>query len=259
MTELPRYAITKQAQPLKVRCATVADVIDYAPGFRRVIFESDDFADFPALSPVSHVKFFIPAPDGTFVPPTRDESGLDKGTPGTVRDYTVVAHEGTRITLDIALHDHGAVTNWARTAAVGSPAAFLGPKSVQIMPDAPRYLLGADESAFPALCGWCSLVGTRATVLAFAHADSLEYLRDVDVDVIHVPNPNEIVSTLESLDLNPDCFAWFAGEAGALVPVRAWLRAHSGIRRENIKVDGYWKIGVAARDHHAPLDPEAGE
>ena len=31
---------------------------------------------------------------------------------------------------------------------------------------------------------------------------------------------------------------------------------HLGLGKEQAKVDGYWKRGVAGLDHHAPLDPE---
>lgn len=45
-------------------------------------------------------------------------------------------------------------------------------------------------------------------------------------------------------------FAWVAGEANALKPIRRHLRAERGLDRHQVDVDGYWKRGVANHDHH---------
>jgi hypothetical protein len=38
-----------------------------------------------------------------------------------------------------------------------------------------------------------------------------------------------------------------------MVTVREAARA-LGVAKDDLEVDGYWKRGIAGRDHHAPLD-----
>jgi NADPH-dependent ferric siderophore reductase len=47
-------------------------------------------------------------------------------------------------------------------------------------------------------------------------------------------------------------FAFVAGEAGCVRPVRRHLRAVGGLARERVDVDGYWRRGVVNHDHHTP-------
>jgi NADPH-dependent ferric siderophore reductase len=54
-------------------------------------------------------------------------------------------------------------------------------------------------------------------------------------------------------------FAFLAGEATRLIPLRRLLRELLPDGREQVSASGYWRRGVAGLDHHAPLDPDAGE
>jgi NADPH-dependent ferric siderophore reductase len=54
-------------------------------------------------------------------------------------------------------------------------------------------------------------------------------------------------------------FAFLAGEATMLVPLRTLLRGLLPDGRDQVAASGYWRRGVAGLDHHAPLDPDAGE
>jgi NADPH-dependent ferric siderophore reductase len=47
---------------------------------------------------------------------------------------------------------------------------------------------------------------------------------------------------------------WIAGEAGALTPLRRWVRDDLGVPRDDVDVTGYWKRGVADFDeeHEEP-------
>ena len=46
-----------------------------------------------------------------------------------------------------------------------------------------------------------------------------------------------------------------AGEASALTPLRRYLRRELGLSAEQVVMSGYWRAGVVAWDHHAPIDP----
>lgn len=54
-------------------------------------------------------------------------------------------------------------------------------------------------------------------------------------------------------------FFFLAGEATSLIPLRRYLRRELGLPKEQVEVHGYWKRGVVALDHHAPLDPNDRE
>lgn len=53
-----------------------------------------------------------------------------------------------------------------------------------------------------------------------------------------------------------DWFAFVAGEAGALKPIRRWLRRELALPKERLDVDGYWKKGTVNLDHHVPDDED---
>ncbi len=47
-----------------------------------------------------------------------------------------------------------------------------------------------------------------------------------------------------------DLFAFAAGEAGDITPIRRWLRREFGLPKRQLAVDGYWKRGTTDHDHH---------
>jgi NADPH-dependent ferric siderophore reductase len=73
------------------------------------------------------------------------------------------------------------------------------------------------------------------------------------------PGAEAALTALGGLHLDADTYIWAAGEASGLVPVRRRLRRELGLDQNDVKVDGYWKLGVAELDHHAPLDPDDPE
>ena len=82
------------------------------------------------------------------------------------------------------------------------------------------------------------------------------------MDVVRTPfdpSGDGSVKALSELELDGGTYVWAAGEAGTLIAARRWLRNESPVAREAVKVDGYWKQGLADRDHHAPIDPNDAE
>ncbi|UUT34408.1 siderophore-interacting protein [Microbacterium elymi] len=57
------------------------------------------------------------------------------------------------------------------------------------------------------------------------------------------------------MGVDASTYVFAAGEASALVPVRRHLRHTLHLPREQYSVSGYWRVGVQAWDHHAPIDP----
>jgi NADPH-dependent ferric siderophore reductase len=79
----------------------------------------------------------------------------------------------------------------------------------------------------------------------------------VDAEWLYrVDGPGQLEEALRSLGpIDEDTFVWMAGEAGALVPLRRYLRRELGLPAEQVTASGYWKRGIVNRDHHEPIDP----
>ena len=259
-----------------VRSCQVSRVTPLTPTIVRLTLAGEDLDGFVSLGPTDHLKLSIPA---TLVLDAAEAGGATtslRPDDVVVRDYTPRAYRqagGTgapELDLDIALHGtDGPISAWASRAKVGDPVTVAGPRSSKLVPpDATSFLLGCDESGLPAVARWLELVdpGVPVTVLA-AVADSTvqDYpLARRQSVVVHwltqdAAPPAESSTRLETAvrehgPLPDGCFAWFGGEAGSLVGVRRYLRRELGLGADRVEVSGYWRLGAAGYDHHAPLD-----
>ncbi|MDD9205973.1 siderophore-interacting protein, partial [Georgenia sp. 10Sc9-8] len=234
-----------------------------------------DLEGFTAPGPADHVKLFVPDPEtGELRAPRVGPAGIERpAVPPIVRDYTPRATRPGEVDVDVLLHEHsGPVSGWAAAAAPGASAVIGGPRGSKLFPDgAEHLLLGGDETALPALARWLEAApdGIPVDVLVEVEDAAEEaYLDGIArpehrVRWLHRQGSGStplLLDALRSLPARPGVgYAWFAGEATSLVPVRRWLRHESPFDRRNVAVDGYWKRGVVALDHHAPLDPDDTE
>lgn len=257
--------------PLVIRRLTVGRVSDPAPRIRRLTLVGPELEGFAAPGPDDHVKLFVPDPvTGELCAPVMTPEGIRRPEGVIVRDYTPRAVRDGEIDIDVVLHDDpGPVSGFAAAARPGDAVAIGGPRGSVLAPTGVDHLLlGADESALPALARWLEALPDvpADVVLATDGPGSEAYLDGLvgpgsTLTVLTGTSPGDALT--RALDavraLAPRegrGYAWFAGEATALVPVRRWLRHESSFSRDEVKVDGYWKCGVTALDHHAPLDPE---
>lgn len=239
------------------RDLTVARVTDLTTHLRRITLVGDQLAGFRSLGPEDHVKVFFPSPTGDRI----------------MRDYTPARFResgesgGPELDLDFVVHgDSGPATAWASSAAPGSTLSIGGPRGSRLAPRGyRRFVLLADESSLPALSRWIEATRFDAEVIAFVQSDDVNVF-DYPVaggDRVAVtriaPGAEAALTALGGLHLDADTYVWAAGEATALIPVRRRLRRELGLTREQVKVDGYWKLGVGGLDHHAPLDPDDPE
>ncbi|MFD0523181.1 siderophore-interacting protein [Paractinoplanes durhamensis] len=171
------------------------------------------------------------------------------------RDYTVrfVRKEEQELDVDFALHGHGPGASWAAQATEGQKLGILGPRGSTMVPlTFDWYLLGADETALPALAAWLEQLPAEAHINAFvevANEDERQPLAREVVWLFRDRGESLEKAILKTEIPDGDGYVWVAGEATGLKPIRRHLRGQ-GLNRDWMEIDGYWKRGVVNLDHH---------
>jgi NADPH-dependent ferric siderophore reductase len=212
-----------------------------------------DLEGFTSLGPADHVKAFFAGPDGIV--------GRDY-TPAEFRP--IGASSGPELDIDVVVHgDAGPATAWASRAGRGDGLDIAGPRGSRLAPIGfTNALLLADPAGMPALRRWIRAFAGVLPVHAVLFGDDarlVDYLDDLEMlaatPQLALAGEYDLLEVVRSQNVTVDTFVWAAGEAGALIPVRRWLKQDAGLPKENLSLHGYWKAGVAGLDHHAPLDP----
>ncbi|WP_166968783.1 siderophore-interacting protein [Brevibacterium atlanticum] len=272
---MPRTSRPMQVLPIILREVEVTGIVDITPNMRRLTvagaqleasevdgvprpaFRSEGFDD--------HVKLVVPPPDGSAV--DIGEQGefrfnWNREALALTRDYTVrsVDPEAGSFSFDVVRHDSGLASDWAFTVSVGDRLSFAGPKTCAgINLDVDFHLLIADETALPAVGRWLeeAPAGTRAHIIVeVPTAEDIQDIpteADVEIDwlIRGATPPGEstlMYDTVRNVSL-PDgrTFAWCAGEALTIAPIRRYLRRDLGLPKEDVEVVGYWRKTPAER------------
>jgi NADPH-dependent ferric siderophore reductase len=189
-------------------------------------------------------KWNITYPDGAAEPDFRVY---------TISDHRVVDGQ-TRIDLDIALHDEGVGSEWARTCRPGDQVGLIEPHGLYAAPDDVGWqLLVADITGVPAVAR--ILRGLSSAQQAVVHlivtdpGDEIALPSAADVDLTWevVDRETDICGALEKAVLSrelPDAdrYVWLAGEARASRAVRKHLRRKLGWPQSDFYTCGYWQI-----------------
>ena len=238
------------------RRGSVTEVRDLGERIRRVRIALE-----PGAAPVPHVPLAVGDHVKLAFPhPETGELELEHRERLVLRDYTIRAVPDERsVVIDLVVHASGPGSTWARDAETGSPIGILGPRGSHVMPaDRARYLVLADESAHPAAARWLEEAPAGVDLQVVLETEDaltgeLPHRPDATVTVVAGTDGTGLVRELIALDPQPGDLVWAAGEAGAMLAVRAAAQA-LGVSKDDLEVDGYWKRGIAGRDHHAPLD-----
>ncbi|WP_250029469.1 siderophore-interacting protein [Paractinoplanes maris] len=245
---------------LTPRLLEVVRVNHLGPRMVRITLGGEQLDGFSYAAPDDHVKVFFPEPGaGLPVMPTLGEEGLEPPPPGsplpTFRDYTIrfLRPEARELDIDFVLHGHGPGGSWAAAARPGDKVGILGPRGSTMVPFTfDWYLLGADETALPALAAWLEQLPAGARIQAYAEvadADDEQKLAG-EVRWLHRSRGESLEKAVTALELPPgDGYIWIAGEATGLKPIRRHVRA-LGHPRDRAEIDGYWKRGTVNLDHH---------
>jgi len=234
--------IERVRHDLKMREVEVVRIDRLSPGFVAITFKGEALADFNSLSFDDHVKFMFDGADGHQVRRDYTPRHFDRGA--------------CELTLEFALHGHGAAAEWARTAGIGQRAIIGGPRGSMIVPLAMDWhLLIGDDSALPAITRRLEELPQDAraqVVILAAAADRRGFFTRADADIHWVESDRELLDVLAGLPLQGGAgIAWGGGEAALMVRVRQLL-LDKGLPRQATRVSAYWKHGVA--DHHERLD-----
>jgi NADPH-dependent ferric siderophore reductase len=117
-----------------------------------------------------------------------------------------------------------------------------------------------DETGLPAAARWLDELrpGARALLLAEVAGprEELALTSHAEVTASWLHRNQAADGALEravrDVELPPgDGFVWVAGEAGALKPIRRYLRDELCLDSARFAVAGYWKRGVADHNHQA--------
>jgi NADPH-dependent ferric siderophore reductase len=254
------------------RAAEVVAVGAPVAEFVRVTLTGPDFDDFTSTGPSDHVRTFFPDPaTGELIAPVAQgpgEDGIIRPDVATIaRDFTPlnVRREGGRVLVDLDILRHpdpGPAAAWGMRAVVGDRLVLVGPRgSREATQHAPRVLLVVDPTAFPAAGRWLAEVpaSTRVDVIADVGGDLGwvgDYLRTFSPrDVSITAGGDDLARAAEAVGIDDGTYVFAAGEASRLVPLRRHLRGGLALPREQYAISGYWRHGVVAFDHHAPIDP----
>ncbi|MEU1214522.1 siderophore-interacting protein [Streptomyces sp. NPDC005791] len=255
----------KVGYPIGIRETEVVRTVMVGAGLLRVTLGGKGTEGFEAHSPDEHVKLLFPEADGTLRLPEQNGTMLRwagsalRSRQYTVRRYDPVAGE---IDIDVALHDGGLASDWAREARPGAVMHLAGPPGGLIVPHSyDRYLLAGDLTALPAIARWLEELPRSAKGWAF-----IEVTDPTQEIALSAPEGVE-VCWLHSADLpagsgdalaravtevtvpeGERVYVWVAGEAGQIKPLRRWVRDELGLEKADHDITGYWKRGVSDFD-----------
>lgn len=270
-----RFAREGGRNRFTARAATVLRAERVAPPIVRVTVSGPDFADFTSTGPADHVRVYFPdAAAGELVAPTSTGPGEDgivrPDRASIARDFTPLPRttaDGVEVDLDFFVHpDPGPASAWAEGARPGDRLVLVGPRGSRRAPQGiDGLVLICDETSLPSATRWVRdiPVGIPVDVIASVHGDGRWVQDYLDADAaapgirVHAlpPDPSGASVIAALPPIGEGVFVWAAGEAAGLVPVRRHLRRALGLGPAQAQVSGYWRRGVEAFDHHAPIDP----
>ncbi|WP_028659383.1 siderophore-interacting protein [Nocardioides insulae] len=267
---MPRTSRPLQIHPIVLRRAEVVRVVDVSPNLRRLTLAGPDLSEgemgagysrpeFRSDGFDDHVKLVVPGADGALPRIGTQEENRFAWNPEVLahtRDYTVRSWEpgATSFEIDVVRHEQGLAADWAFAAQPGDEVHFAGPKSCALRNDeVDWHLLVGDETALPAISRWLEEApeGTRgqAIIEVPSEADRVSVPSKAEVEVTWLVRGRTPAGTSTQLAdavrrlVLPEGrgYAWVAGEALTIAPIRRHLRHGLGLPKEDVEVSGYWR------------------
>jgi len=263
--------------PVRIREVEVLRRTQVTPTMVRVTLGGPGAAGFESAIADEHVKLIFPDPGtGELRVPVQDPDDPDElvwpRPMPTSREYTVRAHrpDVQEIDIDFVVHGDGLASGWAERAEPGDRVHVAGPPGgFQVSDGYDFRIVAGDETALPAIARIVAALprDSRGHVVVEVFDEASEQPLDapdgVDVTWVHGFGRagdawgEAVVGT--AIPAGAVTHVWLAGEAGAIRPVRRWLRDEARIGKEHSSVTGYWKRGLADTHEHLDEDDEDDE
>ncbi|MBV0895909.1 siderophore-interacting protein [Microbacterium sp. NC79] len=246
---------------LVLRHLQVTAVQRIAPDMVRLTVGGADLAGFMSNGAADHIKLFLPNPETGVITTPKD------GNPAAVisRDFTPLIREtanGTELDLDFYTHvNPGPAASFALNATPGSALVIGGPRGSRSFPaGVERLIVVADETAMPSASRWVAdaPAGAEVFVIATVSGDGAwvqNYVGDRATVIVTANAAEPAIAALTEIGITDTTFVFVAGNAANLITVRRHLRRALALPAAQVAVSGYWRTGVVAWDHHAPIDP----
>ncbi len=246
------------------RVMTVASV-ETVGRFRRIVLTGDDLARFSEGG--LHVRLLLPSKGHPQRWPVTGDDGRpfwpDRDPP-PARIYTLrrIDVAAGRVEIDILLHqsqgDPAPGSDFAARAAVGDVIGMTGPGG-GTLPDAPDYLLLADETALPAVARMLrEMPGdrrVRAIIEIEDDGDRQALPTEADAEITWLSRRSgcgleATVLAVTADSLAPETVVWGGMEHATSRFVRGRALASWGIPRDRLRLASYWRRGGVGGEHH---------
>jgi len=174
------------------------------------------------------------------------------------RYYTVRSWDGSELVLDVVVHDHGLVTEWAQRDVVGETVTVTEPKGSFALPDGAGWLLlVGDLTGLPAMARIRETVGLPTRVWVESPEIVEDYL-PAGAEVAWSTPPSDdashLATVVEGIDWpEGEGYFWMAGESAQMRAIRKHLMRERRLPSSAYDVMGYWR-GGATRQPRA-VDP----
>jgi NADPH-dependent ferric siderophore reductase len=175
-----------------------------------------------------------------------------------MRDYTPLAAtaEDGQLTLEFALHGHGAAASWAQQAEEGMQAIIAGPKGSMIIPaQQDWHLLVGDASSLPAIRRRLAELPPSAHVevilLRADSHDSWALPQQANWRSASWPMARPCWPPAQLASTGRPWFCLVRGRGRADASGAHHIAGRKQLPREGVKVAAYWRLGEA--DFHERL------
>ena len=273
---MPRTSRPMHVFPIWMRTGVIAAIADVTPNMRRLTIGSDeldaarvDGLDRPPFRSIGfddHVKLVIPRP-GHQLPVLGEQQestfAWNREVFSQTRDYTVRRWdpEAATFDVDVVRHDSGLAADWAYACHIGHRIDFAGPKmSSEVVADVDWHFLAGDETALPAIARWLEEAPARTRARVYIEVptgdDRQEIDTNADADItwlirgsVPAGHSRLLLESVQQTEFPPGrVFAWCAGEALTMAPIRRHLRKDVGLPKADVEVVGYWRRASSPSD-----------
>ena len=228
----------------KIRKILIHKICQLSPNMRRITFSGKDLLDFPPNIVGSYVKLLF------------SKNNL-------ARPYSVRAFRPKSLQIDIDFSNHsgdqGYATKWAYNANLGDEIYISGPGYTQELNlDCNWFFFVGDMTALPSISVHLENLSSKSSGIALIEVlstdDILDIIKPENIMLKWVVksecNFDNLINSVSKIKWpsgNP--FVWVACEHSKMVQLRNFFQTEKKIKKRNMYVSSYWKMGLNQEQH----------